>query len=181
MLGNGKLHMLNHYMTHKNKVYLPNNSRFCTFCLGPLFICPTLTCPPKTLKLFGYSIFWLWAYLMRLFQERIWWDYSRSVSDEVIPGAYLMRLFQERIWWGYSRSVSDEVIPGAYLMRLFQQRIWWGYSRNVSDEVIPAAYLMRLFQKRIWWGYSRSVSDEVIPEAYLMRLFKKRVVLTKLF
>jgi hypothetical protein len=29
-----------------------------------------------------------------------------TLSDEVIPETYLMRLFQKRIWWGYSRNES---------------------------------------------------------------------------
>jgi hypothetical protein len=111
-------------------------------------------CTQRHLNYFGFSIFWLTAYLIKVIPEthRTWWrsfqkrivpdeGYSRNASYlmKVIPETYLMKVIPEmyRSWW---RSFQKRT-----WWRLFQKRTWW-----------------RLFQKRTWW-----------------RFFQKRIVRTK--
>jgi hypothetical protein len=83
---------------------------------------------PKPFELFGFAIFWLWAYMMKGIQsfdfERTWWSVfnllTLSVHDEVYSifwlWVYMMKGIQsfdfDRTWWRVfnllTLSVHDE-------------------------------------------------------------------------
>jgi hypothetical protein len=58
---------------------------------------------PKTFKLFGFPVFWLWTYLMNVVDfERTWWMLlTLNVPDECCwLWTYLMNVVDfERTWW----------------------------------------------------------------------------------
>jgi hypothetical protein len=92
---------------------------------------------PKSFKLFGFTIFRLWAYLMKVilrvpdegYSERTWWRLFWAYLMKVIlsvpdEGCY------ERTWWR---------LLWAYLMKVILSVPDEGYSDNMKE---PAAILV---------------------------------------
>ena len=117
-------------------------SRFWLSCL-----CPLVSLLLKSFKLFGFPIFRLWAYQMKVILSipdegyfehtwwRLFWAYQMkvilSVPDEGYSWAYLMKVilsipdegYFEHTWWR---------LFWAYLMKVILSVPDEGYSRNTS-------------------------------------------------